>query len=279
MRRVFPVVSFGRATSTNTNGNQWRLPALIGAIALSVGLAACTSGGSKPPGTPTPQHFGGTQTVGALFRPGSTKHLCTASVVDSTPGNLLITAAHCISGTAQGYTFAPGYHGGTEPFGSWTVVRAYGAPKWIANQAPQSDFAFLVVGPRQINGQSQQIQQVTGGNQLGTAPSSGAQITVPAYPQGSNDNPITCVTHVYYYATYPTFNCDPYVDGTSGAPWLQQSGQGSVVVGVLGGLHQGGCPSWTSYSSPFGPDTLSTYSRAAAGAKASTFPTAGGNGC
>src|SRR5450755_4634946 len=86
---------------------------------------ACTSPGdaAKPPGTPAPHTFGGTQSLGALFRPGSTDHTCTASVIDSTARNLLVTAAHCISGTAQGYSFVPGYHGGVEPFGSWTVLR------------------------------------------------------------------------------------------------------------------------------------------------------------
>src|SRR5208337_4757138 len=97
-------------------------------------------------------------------------HTCTASVVDSSAGDLLITAAHCISGTAHGYSFVPGYHDGIEPFGSWTVVRAYGAPEWLAAQAPQRDFAFLVVAPHDVNGGTERIQDVTGAYQLGTAP-------------------------------------------------------------------------------------------------------------
>jgi len=229
--------------------------------------------------TPTAQHFVGTQTVGALFPPGSSVHTCTASVVDSTAGDLLITAAHCVSGTARGYTFAPGYHAGIEPFGSWTVVGAYGAAEWLAGQAAQSDFAFLAVAPHQVNGRPEQIQEVTGGNQFGTAPASGDQVTVPAYALGSNDDPVTCTTRVYYAGAYPAFNCDPYADGTSGAPWLQQSHHGWVVVGVIGGFHQGGCHTWTSYSAAFGPVTMRTYSEAATAGKASRFPSAGSDGC
>jgi V8-like Glu-specific endopeptidase len=198
-------------------------------------------------------------------------------VIDSTARNLLITAAHCISGTAQGYSFVPGYHGGVEPFGSWTVLRAYGAREWFAHQAPQSDYAFLVVAPRQINGHREEIQDVTGGNPLGSAPTSGVSVKTPGYPNGSKD-PITCTARVYYDAKYPAFNCDFYPDGTSGGPWLAQTSHGSVVVGVIGGLHQGGC-TWAVYSAAFGAATLSTYSSAATGAKASTFPQPDSSGC
>src|SRR5881409_2205655 len=43
--------------------------------------------------------------VGALFANGS--HFCTASVVHSTTGDLVLTAAHCVK---DGMAFAPGYH-------------------------------------------------------------------------------------------------------------------------------------------------------------------------
>ncbi len=246
----------------------------------STGVAAGSAGrAGEPSGTPTARHFLGIRTVGALFPPSSSVHTCTASVVDSTAGNVLITAAHCISGTGDGYTFAPGYHDGIEPFGSWTVVGAYGAPQWIDHQTPQLDFAFLVVAPRELNGQVEQIQDVTGSNQLGTAPVAGEQVTVPAYATGRDDDPITCTTRVYYRAPYPAFNCNPYPDGTSGAPWLHRTTDGWTVVGVIGGPHQGGCYTWTSYSTAFGPVTSRTETRAATGTNASTFPPRGADGC
>ncbi len=55
--------------------------------------------------------------VGALFADGS--HFCTASVVHSEAGDLVLTAAHCVR---DGMTFAPGYHDGVTPFGMWTVT-------------------------------------------------------------------------------------------------------------------------------------------------------------
>jgi hypothetical protein len=75
-----------------------------------------------PPGTPTATLFNGVPTVGALFfTTGSDAHFCTASVVNSIPGDLILTAAHCVY-SASGYSgnmeFVPGYHDGIQPYGA-----------------------------------------------------------------------------------------------------------------------------------------------------------------
>ena len=266
-----------------------RYRAFIGAILVAsitilgtIGAASADADAkpvAKPSGTPTAHGFHGTRTVGVLFPPGSVEHTCTASVIDSHTGNLLITAAHCISGTGKGYIFAPGYHDGIEPFGSWEVMGAYGAPGWIAGQAPQRDFAFLAVAPRHLGGRLEQIQSITGANQLGSAPVSGERVTVPAYATGRDDDPVTCTVRVYYHGGFPSFACDPYADGTSGAPWLHRTRRGWTVVGIIGGLHQGGCYPWTSYSVAFGAVTGRTQGDAEMRVDASTFPIAGGDGC
>jgi V8-like Glu-specific endopeptidase len=243
------------------------------------GAAAQARATGEPSGTPSAHRFAGTPTVGALFPPGGADHICTASVVASTPGDLVITAAHCIAGTGAGYHFAPAYHNGVEPFGSWTVVRAYGAPQWISGQDPADDFAVLVVAPRRHDGHREEIQGATGAARLGSAPTPGERVTVPAYPIGVDDDPITCTAPVYRDGAFVAFNCTPYPGGTSGAPWLRLTARGSTVVGVIGGLHQGGCSVSTSYSAVFGSSVRATLARAASGGAASTFPRAGGDGC
>ncbi len=120
-----------------------------------------------------------------------------------------MTAAHCVAGTGSGYTFAPGYHDGIEPFGTWTVVRAYGAKSWISSQSPERDFAFLVVAPKEVNGRPEQIEAVTGANTLGRAPPDGTEVTIPGYAAGSDDDPITCTTRVYYRESFPALNRNP----------------------------------------------------------------------
>jgi hypothetical protein len=234
---------------------------------------------AAPSGTPTAHHFGGSPTVGALFPPGLSIHVCTASVVDSRSGDLLLTAAHCIVGTGKGYVFAPGYHDGVEPYGAWTVTAAYGPPAWISRQAPDADYAFLVVAPRLIDGHSESIEDATGANRIGVAPRPGSRVTVPAYVLGSHDDPITCTAPTYDHSGAPAFNCNLYADGTSGAPWLERTGHSWEVVGVIGGLHQGGCYPWTSYTAPFDASTQRLAVQAASGQAASTFPTPGGDGC
>jgi V8-like Glu-specific endopeptidase len=235
---------------------------------------------SVPPGTPTARHFAGMATVGPLFASArATKHGCTASVVDSPAGDLILTAAHCISGTGAGVVFAPGYDQGKLPYGLWQVTGVHGAPSWLQGRSEQRDFAFLEVAPKTINGKVTQIQDVTGGNQLGEAATSGETVTVPAYAAGSDDQPLTCTTTVYLDDGFPAFNCNPYPDGTSGAPWLESTGHGEIVVGVIGGRHHGGCYTYTSYSTAFSTATWNAYARAAKSAPTARFPSGGSDGC
>lgn len=60
---------------------------------------------------------------------------------------------------------------------------------------------------------------------------------------------------------------------------MRHRGRPDVVVGLIGGLHQGGCFEWNSFSSPFGLDTYATYLRAVLGRPADTVPGAGSDGC
>ncbi len=258
--------------------------AIVIATVASLAAAALVLPGiasAKPPaGTRKSKVFGGTPTVGALFESATSgKHFCTASVVASPGGDVLMTAAHCIQGSAKGVSFAPGFHDGTAPFGRWTVTGAYFDPAWIAEGNPTRDFAFLTVAPRKINGMPTEVQTVTGANVLGTKPSSGESVTVPAYPDGQAKVPITCTAKVYFDGIYPAFNCNPYIGGTSGSPWLAATSKGVMVVGLIAGLHQGGCYTYTSYSPPLGSAARATYDRAVAGAKPDIGPEAGSDGC
>jgi hypothetical protein len=232
-----------------------------------------------PAGTPAAHAFAGNRTVGPLFPPASAVHTCTASVVDSPAGDLLITATHCVTGSPVGYTFAPDYHDGAEPYGLWTVTAAYVDPAWSNHRAPDLDVAFLVVAPRRVDGVAREIQSVTGGNRLGPAPMAHRSVTVPAYALGADDAPITCTAPVSYDGIYPAFDCNPYVDGTSGSPWLLRTAHGWTVVGVIGGPHQGGCVPWISYSAPFGSATVRTYNRAIGGDTTAVLPPPESDGC
>jgi hypothetical protein len=260
------------------SGRRWLLVALAGLIVMLVPAPARADG--APAGIPIAHSFLGDRTVAAVFRDGlSAGHECTASVVASPRRDVLVGAAHCFSGSGQGVQVVPGYHDGFTPYGVWTVTQIYADPAWISRQDPQRDWAFLVVAPQQRGRGVVHIQDVVGGNLPLFSLGNHQRVTVPAYPAGINDRPITCTTRSYRFNGFPAFDCDGYVGGTSGSPWLVSTPMGPAVTAVIGGLHQGGCVSWTSYSSRLGIPAWIAYARAVSDATPDALPVAGSDGC
>jgi V8-like Glu-specific endopeptidase len=202
-------------------------------------------------------------------------------VIASPTHDLVITAAHCISGTAAGWSFAPDYDQGRTPFGVWTVTAAFVDRAWARSQDAQHDFALLRLARKTQHGHSIGVQDMVGGNVLAPAPRTSQRILDVAYNAGVDDQPIACRPRAYYTDGYPSFNCHGYVGGSSGSPWLTHAWWTPhlVVRGVIGGLHQGGCFEYTSYSSRF---TLAIYRlvyRAVVNHRGDIVPVAGSDGC
>jgi hypothetical protein len=139
--------------------------------------------------------------------------------------------------------------------------------------------AFLRVAPREINGRLVRLQTVTGGNRLGATATAGQRITVAGYPLGFGGSPIRCRTHAFRAGRFRGFHCNGFADGTSGSGWLAGHGERRRVVGVLGGLHQGGCTAGTSYSSPIGRAAHRALYRAGHGQRGDVFPNPPNDGC
>jgi hypothetical protein len=241
---------------------------LAAAAALTIGLAGCGHQARSAPVTDqtvvnTANHVIATPVdpdprVGAIFLTGVDVHACTGSVLHSTAGNLVLTAAHCLSagGPAR---FVPGFARAAPPDDVWTVDALYLDPRWLANKDPLADFAIARVG-RPAGGA---IEAVVGSAlSLGSAPARGTQVSVIAYPAGVGGLPVGCqVATGINTDGFPELPCAGLVDGTSGAPWIS----GSAVVGVIGGLHGGGCAQNLSYSSPFDQHVTELLVRAEAG--------------
>jgi hypothetical protein len=175
--------------------------------------------------------------------------------------------------------FVPGQQGAQAPHGRWIITAAYLEPKWISRQDPDGDVAFLTVAPQTINGSRTPIERVTGSFVLGRSAVRGQKVAVTGYPAGSTNNPITCTTRTYLTREFPTFDCRGYVGGTSGTPWVRLTRSGAEIVGIIGGLNQGGCHDYTSYSSPLARDADDAYRRASEHARADRAPQAGDDGC
>jgi V8-like Glu-specific endopeptidase len=213
--------------------------------------------------------FSGTPAVGALFSTSAGKlsqHFCTASVINSPHGDLVITAAHCVTHTSGTVVFVPGYNNGTTPYGVWIITKVYVDKAWKSSQNPDDDFAILRVSQR---GSTVPIEDVTGAERLITGkPYDHQLVQVIGYPDSSNQ-PITCENWLKEPMTDQLeFDCGSYTDGTSGGPFLAEvdltTGQGAVI-GVIGGYEQGGNTPQVSYSAVLGANAAALYKTAVAG--------------
>jgi V8-like Glu-specific endopeptidase len=209
--------------------------------------------------------------VGPIFVEGDTLHICTGSVVHSSTGNLILTAAHCL---AAGFTetFVPGFANAAAPSNVWTIDAVYLDPLWVTSQDPRVDYAFARVS-RPGGGSIE--AQVGSALLLGRAPAPGTQVSLIGYAAGIGGTPIGCQNSTGITSGYPSFSCTGLVVGTSGAPWIR----GSTVTGVTGGLQQGGCTPSVSYSAPFTKRTAALLARAEAGGQSQVPPFAFLGGC
>ena len=213
------------------------------------------------------QDFAGTPAVGALFTMSKGKlgrHFCTASVIGGPHGDLVVTAAHCVTGTS-GIVFVPGYDRGAAPYGIWTVTKIYVDRSWTSSSNPDDDVAFLRVSQA---GSIVPIEDVTGAEALKAGTPARQLVEVIGYPD-SGSQPIVCRNWTREpMSEQLEFDCGGYTDGTSGGPFLASvnplTGQGTVI-GVIGGYEQGGLTPQVSYSSMFGANVAALYQQAVAG--------------
>ncbi|MFD8497397.1 trypsin-like serine peptidase [Amycolatopsis sp. NPDC059657] len=226
-----------------------------------------SEGGPEATAEAAPVVPAGLAPIGALF--SGDGHYCTASVVHSDAGDLVLTAAHCLhEGEGGDYiddiSFAPGYHDGVAPYGMWTAVKTLVSPGWIESSDPDLDVGFITV--RQ-NGNPHPIESVTGANELGVARGFDNQITMTGYPDDA-EAPVVCTNTTARESEFQMrVDCAGFPDGTSGAPWVTGADPATklgTVIGVIGGYQFGGDEADTSYSSYFDTDVQSLYAQSTA---------------
>ncbi|MDX6338456.1 MAG: hypothetical protein QOG05_5796 [Streptosporangiaceae bacterium] len=249
------------ATSPGAHGAE-RLAARLAAAVRALPRGAP----AVPPALLHGRFYNGTHAVGALFTVSGGhlgQHFCTASVVNSAVKDLVITAAHCLQGKQPGQVaFVPEYHRHQEPYGRWTVTRVFVDAAWANSANPNDDVAFLVVSQA---GNSNRVQEETGGENLATGWRASQLVQVIGYPD-SRERPITCTARTRAFGKRQMeFDCGGYTDGTSGGPFLANvhpaTGQGAVM-GVIGGYEQGGNTPSVSYSARFGRTIRDLYDKA-----------------
>src|SRR5688500_17399193 len=127
-----------------------RLSAVGRMIAAAALLAASTAGArpvpvelpptaaAAPPATPArAQPVQPDPVVGAVFLGDGTLHSCSGAVLDSTGGDLILTAAHCIADGVDA-TLVAGFNNDAAPENVWHVDSVYPDPRWVQNQDPMA---------------------------------------------------------------------------------------------------------------------------------------------
>jgi V8-like Glu-specific endopeptidase len=221
--------------------------------------------------TRTAQSFSGVPTVGPLYLVVdhvAVVPICTASVVHSTGGDVILTAAHCVhGGVLPGYhdslAFIPGYHDGQAPYGVWETTGAFLDSRWTASENQDADAAFLTVA--RVGGGNRTLESLTGADTVRTDPPYTDAVTVLAYPMGAAQ-PIACAAPTSEFSTTQLrFACGGYANGSSGGPFLDSmdaaTGTGAVI-GVVGGYQQGGDSPDVSYAAYPGTDFATLYKAA-----------------
>jgi hypothetical protein len=237
----------------------------------TVGQAATAAAKAQEPpaakASPTAQPMPPDPRVGAVFLGGGDLHTCTGGVLDSTAGDLILTAAHCLAEGVDA-TFVAGLHDTPAPADYWHIDAVYLDPRWLQNQDPMADFAIARV--RRDAGGS--VEGLAGsGLKLGRAPKPGTVVTVAGYGMGVGGGPVGCRTPTALSNNgFPAVDCAELVDGLSGAPWID----GSTVAGLIGGLNGGGCADESiSYSPPFDDAIKRLLARAEANGPGDAAPT------
>ncbi|MET9324594.1 trypsin-like peptidase domain-containing protein [Streptomyces sp. NPDC003038] len=198
--------------------------------------------------------------IGALFSPGNDgdpDHHCSAGVVHSPGGDLIVTAAHCVyrGGFRTNLAFAPGYRDGVAPYGIWVPTRIDVDPRWTEDQDPDHDVAFIRL--RRPGHPGQRLEDVTGAATIRFGPELPAPSRVVGYPN-TEEHPVDCRTTAH--AAGPAqlrLDCADIPNGTSGGPVLTDA---RTLIGVIGG-RDGGGDDETSYSSYFGDGVRAVYER------------------
>ncbi|EFY95781.1 peptidase S1 domain protein [Metarhizium robertsii] len=202
----------------------------------------------------TATRFEGIPSVGVLYTHSPKKHMCTGAVVASKPGNMIITAAHCMRGDGKHLRFAPGYHDGSTPYGTYPVTGAYIHNEWNKTFSINHDYAILTLGNATINGRSVTVQKMTGGNKIDFSPSYKNVVKVFGYNL-NEEKPMRCTTSTYRAGEGQLgFNCGPFRAGTSGSVFMTKYSNKKMlgtIVGNIGGWQGGGCSDSTSYSAKY----------------------------
>jgi len=189
----------------------------------------------------------------AVGQIGNDTSSCTATVVGSDSGQVVVTAAHCVfvpetdvfgggysitaePGWVEDQQFYPGRDGDDAPFGIWDIEDAWVDPRWQQTGDPAYDVAFLAIAEQ--DGRS--VADVVGSQGISFGATATDEVTALGYPSLAPFDGTTL-----RYCAADDAAADPIYrgalgmdcamnQGASGGPWLadfdHSDGTGTVVA-------------------------------------------------
>jgi V8-like Glu-specific endopeptidase len=181
---------------------------------------------SLPPATTTGKVFFTDHTGG--------NWVCSGSLVNSVAKNVVITAGHCVYGTAGGelpagetwhsnWVFVPGYNNGSAPYGVWTAKQLWTMSNYVHSGDEQDDIGAAILN-KNVNGQN--AVSLLGGQGIAWNQNSTQYIYDFGYPAAAPFNGQTLQEcdgwagyNGWWWVNMEMLNCN-FTGGSSGGPWL-----------------------------------------------------------
>lgn len=171
--------------------------------------------------------------------PGIGRFACSATVLDSASGRVLLTAGHCLREPngpwAKRLSFIPGYGAGARPFGTWSWSRAYVPRQWARGNI---NYDFGTIRLRNRAGDGATAEEAVGGRPLAVnqPPQDGYTAVGYPYNKGAGETMWSCASGFAGRDPRPVGRGEPPIgiscdmtQGASGGGWMSPAG---AVVSV-----------------------------------------------
>jgi V8-like Glu-specific endopeptidase len=218
----------------------------VGKLASSRSAAAPLLGSSGTPWGGSPYLPPATTTGKVFFTDhNGGRWVCSGSLVNSAGKDLVITAGHCVYGTAGGelpagetwhsnWYFAPDFKNGVAPYGYWSARQLWTMSNYINNGDEQDDIGAAILN---VNSYGQHAVNLLGGQGYAWNQSTSHYIWDFGYPaawpfNGQLNEVCTGTSHWDWFIQMEGLNCN-FTGGSSGGPWLMSfNGEFGYVNGV-----------------------------------------------
>lgn len=159
-----------------------------------------------------------------FFTLGGTNYVCSGTATQSTNGDVVTTAGHCLNegpgAYATNFAFVPAYDNGNRPYGTWVAETLLTTNQWRTSGDFNHDVGFAVMG--ELNGQS--LTQVTGSYPIAFNLGYGLKFDAYGYPAAAPFN------------GQSLYKCS----GTSGRDTLGGTADHKLACTMTGGSSGGG---------------------------------------